>query len=199
MNIIIMGGPGSGKGTICKKLVNDFKYKLISAGDLLREEKASTIMKRLSSYDKQHRLYVALKEFGRIIKTCFILDIIDNVEFVGLISNREIIEYYKISNVFILTSFYETFGYVLIEAMCIGLPVIAIKNSGGPDEIVDKHVGLLSDSPSVVDVYKSMIEMYENYQQFNSKSIQEYCASKYSSKVVVPKIIKCYESIINNK
>jgi TnpA family transposase len=47
---------------------------------LLREEKASTIMKRLSSYDKQHRLYVALKEFGRIIKTCFILDIIDNVE-----------------------------------------------------------------------------------------------------------------------
>ena len=41
MNIIIMGGPGSGKGTICKKLVNDFNYKLISAGDLLREEKAS--------------------------------------------------------------------------------------------------------------------------------------------------------------
>jgi adenylate kinase family enzyme len=36
-----MGGPGSGKGTICKKLVNDFNYKLISAGDLLREEKAS--------------------------------------------------------------------------------------------------------------------------------------------------------------
>jgi adenylate kinase len=41
MNIIIMGGPGSGKGTICKKLLKDFNYKLISAGDLLREEKSS--------------------------------------------------------------------------------------------------------------------------------------------------------------
>lgn len=41
MNIIIMGGPGSGKGTICKKLIEEFNYKLICAGDLLREEKSS--------------------------------------------------------------------------------------------------------------------------------------------------------------
>lgn len=41
MNIIILGGPGAGKGTICKKLVNEFNYKLICSGDLLREEKAS--------------------------------------------------------------------------------------------------------------------------------------------------------------
>ena len=40
MNIIIMGGPGSGKGTICKKLIEEFNYKLICAGDLLREEKS---------------------------------------------------------------------------------------------------------------------------------------------------------------
>jgi adenylate kinase len=36
-----MGGPGSGKGTICKRLVDEFNYKLICAGDLLREEKSS--------------------------------------------------------------------------------------------------------------------------------------------------------------
>ena len=41
MNIVIIGGPGAGKGTICKKLVDEFNYKLICAGDLLREEKAS--------------------------------------------------------------------------------------------------------------------------------------------------------------
>lgn len=47
---------------------------------MLREEKASTIIKRLASYDKQPKLYIALKELGRIIKTCFLLTYMDNVE-----------------------------------------------------------------------------------------------------------------------
>jgi adenylate kinase len=36
-----MGPPGAGKGTVCQKLVKEFNYKLISAGDLLRKEKES--------------------------------------------------------------------------------------------------------------------------------------------------------------
>eukprot|EP01041_Mallomonas_annulata_P003214 gene3214-6352_t len=37
VNVIIMGPPGGGKGTISKKLVADFAYHHISTGDLLRE------------------------------------------------------------------------------------------------------------------------------------------------------------------
>ncbi len=46
----------------------------------LKETTASQIFKRLSSYAKQNPLYQALKEFGRIIKTIFILQYIDDVE-----------------------------------------------------------------------------------------------------------------------
>jgi len=46
----------------------------------LKETAASLIFKRLSSYSKQHPLYCALKEFGRIIKSLFILRYIDEVE-----------------------------------------------------------------------------------------------------------------------
>jgi UMP-CMP kinase family protein len=34
----ILGGPGSGKGTNCERLVEEFGFKHFSAGDLLREE-----------------------------------------------------------------------------------------------------------------------------------------------------------------
>jgi TnpA family transposase len=46
---------------------------------LMREEKASVLLKRLASYDKQHKLYAALKEFGKITKTSYILRIINDV------------------------------------------------------------------------------------------------------------------------
>jgi len=46
----------------------------------LKEATASQLFKRLSSYSRQHPLYRALKQFGRIIKTLFLLKYIDDVE-----------------------------------------------------------------------------------------------------------------------
>ncbi|KAH7069446.1 adenylate kinase-domain-containing protein [Paraphoma chrysanthemicola] len=36
--IFVLGGPGAGKGTQCAKIVSDYGFKHLSAGDLLREE-----------------------------------------------------------------------------------------------------------------------------------------------------------------
>lgn len=35
-NVIILGSPGGGKGTICKKLLKNFEFTHVSTGDLLR-------------------------------------------------------------------------------------------------------------------------------------------------------------------
>ena len=37
----VLGGPGSGKGTMCTNLVNEYGFVHLSAGDLLREERDS--------------------------------------------------------------------------------------------------------------------------------------------------------------
>jgi TnpA family transposase len=46
----------------------------------LKESSASQLFRRLSSYSRQHPLYRALKEFGRVIKTLFLLRYIDDLE-----------------------------------------------------------------------------------------------------------------------
>jgi len=46
----------------------------------LKECTASQIFKRLNSYSRQHPVYQALKEYGKIIKTIFILKYIDDIE-----------------------------------------------------------------------------------------------------------------------
>ena len=37
----MLGGPGAGKGTQCGKIVDEYKYAHLSAGDLLRAERKS--------------------------------------------------------------------------------------------------------------------------------------------------------------
>lgn len=46
----------------------------------LKHSTASQIFKRLSSYAKQNPLYKALKEFGRITKSLFILKYYDDLD-----------------------------------------------------------------------------------------------------------------------
>ena len=46
----------------------------------LKETTASDIFRRLNSYAKQHELYRALKTFGQIVKTLFVLRYVDEIE-----------------------------------------------------------------------------------------------------------------------
>ena len=39
--VFVLGGPGAGKGTQCARLVREYGFTHLSAGDLLREERDS--------------------------------------------------------------------------------------------------------------------------------------------------------------
>ena len=56
--VFVLGGPGSGKGTQCERIVRDFGFKHLSAGDLLRNEVASgsTVGKKCEALMKEGKL-----------------------------------------------------------------------------------------------------------------------------------------------
>lgn len=57
--IFVLGGPGAGKGTQCAKLVNDFGFKHLSAGDLLRAEQnrpGSSTGEMIKEYIKEGKI-----------------------------------------------------------------------------------------------------------------------------------------------
>jgi len=73
------------------------------------------------------------------------LDVEEHVFFVGKVSRELVVEYLKISDVFVLNTNYEGMSHVLLEAMKVGIPVITTKAGGNPETIKDKETGLLVD------------------------------------------------------
>src|SRR3546814_14945256 len=64
--------------TICA-LVTGVQTCALPISIKLKKATASDIFRRLNSYSKQNALYTALKAFGRIVQTLFILRYIDDV------------------------------------------------------------------------------------------------------------------------
>jgi len=62
-----------------------------------------------------------------------------NIHFTGLLEKKELYELYSIADIGVMSSLYEPFGYVAIEMMMHGLPVIVTK-TGGLNEIVEDGI-----------------------------------------------------------
>jgi adenylate kinase family enzyme len=56
--ISVIGGPGSGKGTQCEYLINNFGFKHISLGDLFRREikRKTPLARQIDQYMQQGQL-----------------------------------------------------------------------------------------------------------------------------------------------
>jgi len=90
----------------------------------------------------------------------------DNFEFVGFVNRMDI--YYEKCDVVILPSKSEVFGYVLLESMSFGKPIIATNIDAIPELIVPGFNGELIDKNILNDMIDKLI-----YYSFNKKILFE--------------------------
>ena len=75
------------------------------------------------------------RELERLMSMAGELGIDDMVTFTGAVDQAELPTYYNAADVFVLTSYYESFGLVALEAMACGTPVVSSR-VGGPKTFV---------------------------------------------------------------
>ena len=88
------------------------------------------------------------------------LAISDRVVFTGMVAEEEKADHYRLADVYVMPSRGEGFGFVLLEAMACGIPVIASKTDGGREAVREGEIGALVDpnnAAEIIDAIKSAI------------------------------------------
>ena len=125
------------------------------------------------------------------------LDIEKQVNFLGRITQERVREEMMKSDCFVLSSNFETFGVVLIEALACGLPLIATK-CGGPEDIVNKQNGILMDVENQLQLEDAMMTMYKNANKYDKQKLRSDAKDRFGEKAFIKNAMKYYEVGINN-
>jgi len=156
-------------------------------------------MKKVVEKDDEVRLRVAGK--GRLLplmrSLSKMLDIDNNVEFLGYVPDRDLPELYRSSDLLILPSITgESFGITLLEAMASGLPVIGT-NVGGVPEII-RGCGKIVEPNRPGQLSRAVLDMLSNPEKMRDlgKKGRERVERLYSWDVVGGKILCVYEELV---
>ena len=125
------------------------------------------------------------------------LDILDNVEFLGTIGQEKISEYLALADIFVRPSRSEGLGISFLEAMAVGLPIIAPPIGGIPDFLKDEKTGLFCKPEDPHDLAEKILTLFRN--ETLAKSIVENSQKMIKERFLWGKICENYENIFKLK
>lgn len=111
---------------------------------------------------------------------------------VGMKSREEIVRYLQSADMFALLSHSETFGVSYLEALSVGLPVLATR-CGGPEDFVNESNGMLVPVGDIEEAGVAISKMY--LKQYDTEKIKKDCHEKYSAEAVARRLVEFYSSI----
>jgi glycosyltransferase involved in cell wall biosynthesis len=120
------------------------------------------------------------------------------VEYHGLKPKEVVANFMRECAFLVQPSLVETFGVVYIEAMACGKPVIAT-NTGGPEEIVNREVGILVQPKDVEALVRAIKYMLDNYTDYSSEKITKYVRERFSYEVVGSMLNNGYRELVPRK
>lgn len=139
------------------------KKRIVSAARLMQQKNQLMLIEAFAQVKKDFPDYT-LTIYGEgpfrsvLQKRIDELGLSNSVELPGKVQN--IFDCIADADLFVLSSDYEGMPNALIEAMCLGLPVISTRVSGATDLIIDGENGLLADvgdTQQLTDCMKRML------------------------------------------
>ncbi|MDM1272923.1 glycosyltransferase [Acinetobacter indicus] len=182
-----------------KKEKND-KFKFINIAHMNKNKNQKIIIQAFSLFLKKGYdavLYIGGDGVEResLEKLVASLNLNKNVVFLGKLSRNNVYEEINKSHCMILSSNYETFSVIALEALSQGVPVISTK-CGGPEDFINKSNGILVEPNNEISLYNAMKQIYEKYDIYDLKKIQEDTINNFNGETVSKKLIKIFKAVV---
>lgn len=178
---------------------NKAKFRYVACGSIIPIKGFDLLLKAASELNiPQDRWEVEIIGSGNRLENLKTLANkygLSNIIFKGKLNKHQIIDSYRQSDCFVLSSRSETFGVVLIEAMACGLPVIST-DCGGTKGIVNNNNGVMIPVDDVAALKNAMEDMYYNAKKFNREKIKCECLKEYSPEAIAKKLTNIYNKVI---
>lgn len=132
---------------------------LIDVFKLIKEKKKDMKLYLIGEGYERERLEQKIKSLG----------LEKDIILTGNLSSKELEKYYLKSSIYLMSSFTEIFGLVLIEAMNYGLTCVAFSSADGAKYLLKDNVGYLIENRDKNKMAKTVIELLSDREQLKEK------------------------------
>ncbi len=121
----------------------------------------------------------------------------ERVRWLGPLPWSDLIDWYRQATLFVMPSYYETFGLSVAEAMAFGLPVVASRAGALPELIEHGVTGLLTPSGQVEGLAQSMVGLLDDpdLRQRLALAARAHVLTRYTPSALALRMCAFYETI----
>lgn len=182
------------KNNIKKKFRLEDKKIILFVGKLIDRKNPIEFLKLAKQYQTKAKYHFIIIGDGYLKKDCknFIKkNRLKNVSLKGFVNQRELRKYYKMSDLMIVTSLYETWGLVINEAFCFQVPVICTSKCGAAkDLIINGKTGYTYKSGNLNQLKNRLKSI------LNDKKLRKKMSLNIKNHIKKYSIVKTVESLL---
>ena len=184
-------GPGVKNPALLKRYRLEGKTVLMTLGRLVSAERYKgfdeviDVLPALASVNP-NLAYLIVGEGSdrrRLEEKVRALGLADRVVFAGLVPEVEKADHYRLADAYIMASRGEGFGFVLLEAMACGVPVIASTLDGGREAVLDGKLGMLVDPGDADGLKRAVLDTLQRPTGVVPEGLEHFAFPHFEARV----------------
>lgn len=178
-----------------KPLFKKDKFTILFIGRLSKEKGINYLIQACSKLPFNYKLLVVGSgaEKEKILSLIKGLKINNKVKMIGSIDHNKLPQVYSSADVLVAPSLIEPFGFVTLEALACGIPVIG-SDLGGMRDIINDNIGIKTTPANIISLVNAIIKIKnDKFRKKLAKNCRKHILKNYDWKNIADKYLKIYK------